>query len=356
MRLAVIAFTPNGLKLEKKLMTVLEEEHHEIHFFIKSKYIETSEEEHGYRIEAVSSSLKEWAQRWIPGQDGILFIGATGIAVRTMAPFIQSKRTDPAVVVMDERGQFAISLLSGHLGGANELAQEIAEKTGAVPVITTATDVNQKFAVDVFAKKNHLWISDMRLAKEVSARILRGERLMAGAGTGYCKGKASAPYPELIFKRKDSPDGVKGTFWIQVEEGEILHLVPKNNILGVGCRRGTSSGKIEVLAREVLEKNGINIHSIKKIVSIDLKKDEGGLVEVSRKWGLPFETFSSEQLLQVKGEFSASAFVSQITGVDNVCERSAVLGSGGGTLIIKKQARDGVTIACAREEWSVEFE
>lgn len=354
MKLAVIGFTPNGLKLEKRLRPVLEEAGHQVQFFIKSKYIEPKETEGEAAI--VSESLKEWAEKWIPREDGILFVGAAGIAVRTMVPFVESKRTDPAVLVLDEKGQFVISLLSGHLGGANELANVIAEKIGAIPVITTATDVNQKFAVDVFAKNNELWISDMRLAKEVSARILRGERLKAGAGAGYCEGSHAKPYKELLFEKKDSPDGVRGTFWIQIEEGQILHLIPKNKILGVGCRKGTSMEHIERIVKEVLEENKILPLGIRKMTSIDLKKEEPGLTEFSQKWNLPFETFTSEQLQKAEGDFSASVFVSKITGVDNVCERSAILGSIGGVLLIKKQVRDGVTIACAQEEWSVEFE
>lgn len=352
MKIAVIGFTQNGLKLEKKLKPILEKLGHEARFFVKSKYIEKVSPGE----ELVNDSLQEWGEKWIPGQEGIIFIGAAGIAVRTMAPYVKSKRTDPAVVVIDEKGQFVISLLSGHLGGANQLTEEIAEHLAAIPVITTATDVNHKFAVDVFAKKNHLWISDMTLAKEVSARILRGERLTAGMGTGFRKGEKIFNCPELILEERDSPDGRKGSFWIQVEEGKILHLFPKNLVLGVGCRRGITEEKIEETVKKVLDKYEINSHRIKKIASIDLKKEEPGLVAAAKHWKLPFETFSSEELQKTEGEFSCSAFVNQITGVDNVCERSAVLGSRGGVLLIKKQAREGVTVACALEEWSVEGE
>ncbi len=352
MKIAVIGFTQNGLKLEKKLKPILEKLGHEARFFVKSKYIEKVSPGE----ELVNDSLQEWGEKWIPGQEGIIFIGAAGIAVRTMAPYVKSKRTDPAVVVIDEKGQFVISLLSGHLGGANQLTEEIAEHLAAIPVITTATDVNHKFAVDVFAKKNHLWISDMTLAKEVSARILRGERLTAGMGTGFRKGEKIFNCPELILEERDSPDGRKGSFWIQVEEGKILHLFPQNLVLGVGCRRGITEEKIEETVEKVLDKYEINSHRIKKIASIDLKKEEPGLVAAAKHWKLPFETFSSEELQKTEGEFSCSAFVNQITGVDNVCERSAVLGSRGGVLLIKKQAREGVTVACALEEWSVEGE
>lgn len=352
MRIAVIGFTQNGLKLEKKLKPILEKLGHEARFFVKSKYIEKVSPGE----ELVNDSLQEWGEKWIPGQEGIIFIGAAGIAVRTMAPYVKSKRTDPAVVVIDEKGQFVISLLSGHLGGANQLTEEIAEHLAAIPVITTATDVNHKFAVDAFAKKNHLWISDMTLAKEVSARILRGERLTAGMGTGFRKGEKIFNCPELILEERDSPDGRKGSFWIQVEEGKILHLFPKNLVLGVGCRRGITEEKIEETVKKVLDEYEINSHRIKKITSIDLKKEEPGLVAAAKHWRLPFETFSGEELQKTEGEFSSSAFVNQITGVDNVCERSAVLGSRGGVLLIKKQAREGVTVACALEEWSVEGE
>lgn len=353
MKLAIIAFTENGLALEERLESLLKEQGHQLRLFFKSKYVSVPE---GGAVCQVSESLSAWAGQWIPAQDGVIFIGATGIAVRTMAPFVKSKRTDPAVVVLDEKGQFAISLLSGHLGGANELTSQIAERIGAIPVITTATDVNKHFAVDVFAKKQQLWISEMKLAKEVSALVLKEKKLPAGGGSGYVKKASDKIVPELEFCEKDSPDGKIGTFWIQIEKDRVLHLVPKKMTLGIGCRRGTPCSAIEAQVEKMLDEYGIFPQGILRAASIDLKKEEPGLLEFCEKWKLPLVTYSGEELQKVEGTFTPSSFVSQITGVDNVCERSAVLASNQGTLLVKKQAQNGVTVACAIEDWSVDFE
>lgn len=353
MKLVIIAFTQNGLQLEQRLQKAADRQGITAKLFLKSKYVKAPEESNAVQVE---ESLGAWAERWIPGADGVIFVGAAGIAVRTIAPFVKSKRTDPAVLVLDEKGTFVIPLLSGHLGGANEMAGWIAEEIGAVPVITTATDVNGHLAVDVFAKKNHLRISDMRLAKEVSALILKGVRLEAGAGAGYQPKKAQTVFEELDFRQGTSPDGKEGTFWIRLPDGEVLHLVPRNVTLGIGCRKGASSEILERRVRQVLEENGIFKQAIRQIASIDLKKEEPGLKELCEKWKLPLVTYTGEELGKLDGEFTPSAFVSRITGVDNVCERSACLGSGQGTLIVKKQAGDGVTAACAVEDWSVDFE
>lgn len=335
-------------------MVLLQKEGYEVSGYLKSKYVSVDGCKDG-GIRQVEESLGTWAAREIPHTDYVIFIGAVGIAVRTMVPFIKSKRTDPAVVVLDEKGQFVISLLSGHLGGANELTSMIAEEIHAIPVITTATDVNHHFAVDVFAKKKQLWISNMRLAKEVSALVLHERVLSAGVGVGYEKGKLPV-VSELAIGRQDSPDGKRGTFWIQVSEKEILHLVPQNMVLGIGCRKDTPVEKIESLVRRVLEEEGICPRAVACVCSIDLKKEEPGLVEFAKRWEIPLRTYTGEELRGVVGDFTPSAFVSQITGVDNVCERSACLGSGQGILVIKKHAQDGVTVACAVREWSVKDE
>ena len=178
----IIAFTEHGCVLGEKLLRDLQKQDQETYGFVKSKYVDLPER---HSFQKVTGTLREWAEEWIPKLDGIVFFSATGIAVRTIAPFVVSKKTDPAVVVIDEQGNYAISLLSGHLGGANELAKFAAESIGAVPVITTGTDVNHTFAVDVFARKNNLVIADMRLAKEMAALLIRGKTITWGAGEGF---------------------------------------------------------------------------------------------------------------------------------------------------------------------------
>jgi cobalt-precorrin 5A hydrolase len=285
-------------------------------------------------------------------------VGASGIAVRAIAPYVKDKTLDPAVAVVDEKGKYAISLLSGHLGGANDLVRSIAGIIGAEPVITTATDVSGRFAVDEWAKKNHLQIGDRKLAKEISAAILNGETV--GVSSEF---PIEGPLPEQLLcytKEQTAPgtgieqgcnDRLKIGFKISIYEEDgpfekTLHLIPRTVTVGIGCRKGTTIAAVEELLEQVLKEQKISVNAIEKICSIDIKKEEAALNQLADKLGVPLQFFSAAELEQLEGGFTASTFVSQITGVDNVCERAAVLGSGG-ELIVKKQALNGVTAAMA---------
>lgn len=260
-------------------------------------------------------TLDGWTQEHFQSGNALIFVGAAGIAVRAVAPYVRSKTTDSAVVVVDEMERFAIPLLSGHLGGANELAEKIAAVCGAVPVITTATDLHGLFAVDQWAKKQNCAILNPKGIKKVSGALLAGGRV-----------EICSPWPVA----GEPPEGVS------------LRLMPRIAVLGVGCKRGTTLEALETAFAAL----PIHPASFRKVCTIDLKGDEPGLLDFCRAHGLELETFSAAQLGAVTGEFSASEFVEQITGVDNVCERAAVLGSGG-TLCLKKRAMGGVTMAVA---------
>lgn len=396
MKISIICFTLTGQQTGEKLKKALEEQEHAVSLYTKSKYIP----------ESIKESTKEWAGKQFESADGIIFIGATGIAVRSIAPYVASKKTDPAVLVTDECGKFVISLLSGHLGGANELALQAAEALHAVPIVTTATDLEGKFAVDVFAKKNNCHIFRMKEAKEVSAALLAGEKV------GF--------YSEFPWEG-ELPDGLvnccglRDENWIsenepgtnvqndnQIKSASDLfpkvgiavtihknctpflsttHVVPQAVALGMGCRKNKEAQAVEKAAFTCLEENQIYPQAVACLASIDIKKEEPGLLALAEKMGIPFETFSSEELLAVKGEFTASSFVSRTVGVDNVCERSALKAAQdriclntdripernqtkpgtrrGGEhcrLIQRKQAADGVTAALVLADWRIHFE
>lgn len=167
MKIALICFSLTGQETGEKLCRSLETIGMTVVLDKKSKYLPDS----------IKVSTSAWAGKKFADSDALIFIGATGIAVRSIAPYVASKKSDPAVLVIDECGHFVISLLSGHLGGANELALKVAEILHAVPVVTTATDLHHRFAVDVFAKKNNCSIFNMKAAKEVSAALLAGRRV-----------------------------------------------------------------------------------------------------------------------------------------------------------------------------------
>lgn len=351
MKLAIISFTERGSKLNSAIGAALTQQGYDCSCYGIAKYAAK------YDLMTYHCSLKEWTGSMFEQMDAILFISATGIAVRSIAPYVCDKTKDPAIVVMDEKGIFAISLMSGHLGGANELTGILANLTGAIPVITTATDVNGRFAVDVFAKKNRMRILDMKYAKAVSADVLDEKKI--GFYTDYPI-IGAIPQELELWKNDSVFEGVNG-ICVTLDETkayfkQTLFLVPKILTIGVGCKKNTP---FEVIERRILEemKNcSLSLSGIRQLVSIDLKANEQGILEFAQKYQVPFYTYSAEELLSIEGEFTESAFVASVTGVSNVCERSAILGSDHGTLILKKSGKDGVTVAIAIEEYDISFE
>ena len=347
MKIAMISFTGNGRKLEKSLAQELENEGHQVIQAVKCKELESEKD-------AVKCSAREWTGEQFQMQDVLIFIGAVQIAVRLIAPYVKSKTTDPAVLVLDEKGQYCIPILSGHIGGANEMAEKIAGMAEAVPVITTATDIRGKWAVDVFARKNQLYIEDMQKAKQISAKILEGKQVLIAVEGGRDSVEGMVPEEvKIVPEIYENPD-----IYIGIHEPELssqaLKLIPQRLTVGIRCKRGTSEEKIEFLVDKILKELHINKKSICRAASIDLKKDEEGLLAFCRKYNIEPEFYPAEILKEAKGAFSASTFVKKVTGVDNVCERSAVY--AGGTLRIRKQAENGVTAAFAWDNWRVKFE
>ena len=269
----------------------------------------------------------------------LIFVGAVGIAVRAIAPHCKSKAADPAVVVVDEGGNFAVPLLSGHLGGANALARALAKACGAVPVITTATDVNGLFAVDLWAKAQNCAVLEPERIKRVSGALLAGQTVR------YWSPWPVAGEAPAGVKKTDAPEAADFALTL-TPQGEALHLVPRIGVLGVGCRRGTTAQQLEEAFAAFCAASGLSPAAVCAAASIDLKKDEPGLAAFCKAHGWPITFYPADELRAVPGQFTPSAFVASVTGVDNVCERSAVKASGG-TLLLPKTASGGVTLALA---------
>ena len=269
-----------------------------------------------------TDSLSLWTKENFKKGNILVFIGALGIAVRAIAPFCKDKTFDPAVLVIDERGTFVIPVLSGHLGGAVDAAKEISAKLSAIPVITTATDVRDEFAVDVFAKRNNLSISDMKEAKAFTARILAGKE---------------AEFTVTPMKKSAGS----------------LYLIPKVTVIGMGCRKGKSFEELKEFVSEKLKELGIDERSLKALVSVDKKKDEEGLITLSEAYEIPFLTYSAKTLMEQDGDFVRSDKVMEVTGADNVCER-AVAAFGCRKFILKKTSQNGMTLAIGMTDAIIE--
>ena len=286
-----------------------------------------------------SLTLADWTERAFREADGLIFVGAAGIAVRAIAPYLRGKSVDPAVVAVDEAGQFAVPLLSGHLGGANDLARRVAALCGATPVITTATDIRGAFAVDEWARRQGCAVRNPEWIKSVSAALLSGGTVRIGSDWLIC----GTP-PEGVQVADAEPfDAVLS---IREGTGNALRLIPRIAVLGVGCRRGIRAEELETAFEDLCKKAGICKEAFSLVCSLDRKAEEPGLLDFCRSRSLPLRTFSAEELQSVPGGFTSSGFVRSVTGVDNVCERSAVKGSGG-TLLVPKTAGNGITMAAA---------
>jgi cobalt-precorrin 5A hydrolase len=280
-----------------------------------------------------------------------IFIFSTGIAVRMLAPLIQSKTTDPAVIVLDDKAIHAISLLSGHLGGANRLAQEIAALINARPVITTATDINKLPSIDMLARENNLYIENPAAIKHVNMAFLNAETLDI-----YDPGNYIHPIiPKVFIQNPENPKpGTKIACakivctWKTMEvPRETLVLRPKILSVGIGCNRGTSLGTLHKFFKEVFKGEGLSLNAIFTLATTQIKHDETGLLQLAERLGLPIKFYDKNQLNSVDTIETPSKMVEKHLGVKSVCEAAAILAAGRGPLIVPKKKTRDVTFAVA---------
>lgn len=355
MRVAVISFTRRGIELSKRLAFCMEEKM-EMRLFTKCGEYGRERGGQNASVSFVQEAVSQWAGAQMEAGHALLFIGACGIAVRAVAPHLKDKLHDSPVLVMDEKGRYVISLLAGHAGGANEIAVLLGKRVGAAPVITTATDINGTFAVDLFAKENGLYVEKKEGIAKVSAKALSGETITISIETGH--GPDTEP-PEGVAV-VDYPPAGQVDVAVTSEKRHFdaaLVLCARDYVIGLGCKKGKSEAAIADFIADKLGELGIDATQVYALASVGLKRKEAGILAWCRKAGVPFFTYSAQELREVEGNFCRSAFVEEKTGVDNVCERAAVRACGeGGRLIAGKDARDGMTIAVAKREWSVHFE
>ncbi len=281
---------------------------------------------------------------------GIIFISATGIAVRMSSSYIKHKSLDPAVVVVDDLGRFSISLLSGHLGGANELAHWIAEETEAIPVITTASDNRGIEAIDIFAKKNNYYMEDMKSVKDITSMMVNGKNIGF-----YSEMDTVIDYDNLLIIRDLENidrwiDGIIVITSNKIESLNIPHTIlrPKNINIGIGCRKGIEGKRIIEAVKNTLEKHRLSEKSIKNIGTVEVKKYEAGILDAAKHFNSQLEIFTIEEIKKVEDRFEKSQFVNDTIGVYSVSEPCAYL--LGGQMICEKSKHNGITIAITKED------
>ena len=278
------------------------------------------------------------AQVW-PHHAGLVLIMAAGVAVRAIAPLLNDKRTDPGVVVLDEAGRFAVSLLAGHLGGANDLARQVATLTGGQAVITTASDTLGLTALDLWARHHDLILVQGNLTTASATLVNNGTikvftDLLGDLPPDFMMVTDPAQ-AELIISNRLPTAGSSQTI-----------LCPRNLAMGIGCNRGTTAAQIEAAAKETCQRNGLQFQAVSRLASIDLKEDEQGLLQFAAAHGLDLLWYNADLLNSVPG-ITLSPAAQKATGAQAVADPAALLAAGCHTLLIRKTKWKDVTIALA---------
>ena len=341
MNLAIFALTKNGIKLAENLSRKIDAD-----YFINS------------------GNFKKHVRYAFQKYDGLIFIMAAGIVVRTIAPLLKSKAEDPAVVVMDEKGEYVISLVSGHLGGANKLAEGIAKIIGAKPIITTATDVNNLLCIEDIAEKFHLEIEDVKKIKVINSAIVNGRNAVIvdenikriSAIKKFAK-RGFRYYKSVSQAKKNKIDALvlitnKGQGQ-EKEERETMILRPKDFVVGIGCDRGVSLKEVEGAYFGVLKKQDISPLCVRNLASIDVKKDEKGLLRFAKRHNLKIDFYSKDELAEMPLPSGFSPFVMGKVGVGGVCEPAALKSAGAKKIWVKKNKIGRVTIAIAQAPFAL---
>lgn len=350
MKTAIIALTKNGCATAMRLYEAIKEDA-AVSVYLKDT--SAPKDAAGQGVVLFQQKLKELIQDIHKEFDAFVMIMATGIVVRTFAPYIEHKTVDPAIVVMDEKAQFAISLLSGHLGGANAFAHKVAKTMNAIPVITTATDVNGLIAFDNVAKENHCAIENIEMMQRISGALVNGKTVGLFSELPL---QGNIP-KEIIFfhniydyqKSKTESNVVVSNRIVEPKGKHTLYLRPRNLVLGIGCRRDTPFEKIEEALLDFMKAKEYSLLSLKAMASIDLKKDEAGLLRLAETYHLPFLTFSGEELKKVGNTTGNSSFVEQVTGTPSVSQAAALLAANNGTTVVEKTIYPGITLSLAEE-------
>ena len=344
MKLAIISLTGRSVLLARDLGQALPE----AEVYVPSRF-SLPDDQHVY-----SEPVTKLLPRLFSRVDGLVCIMATGIVVRVLAPYLRGKEIDPAVCVMDEAGDNVISLLSGHLGGANDLARDIATICGGRPVITTATDVNDLPAWDDVARREGLSIVPLKNVRRLNSLLLEHESIILvdrqQTISHYYSELQNVQLLENLVEAMRSPakgyvfvTHVQNPEWAECDNILVLH--PKNLVVGIGCNRGKDSAEIENVVAEIFSLLNLSLQSIACLATIEAKADEVGLLDYAARLGLPINFHSADELNRIEVPSPPSKHVLAAVGAAGVCEPAALLSSNNGSLLLEKQKCGNVTIA-----------
>ncbi|WP_046179762.1 cobalt-precorrin 5A hydrolase [Domibacillus tundrae] len=353
MKIAIVSITKHGTETARKLA-----EDMQANLYYMSKFRHGDEEEKG--ITLFDGSVRLQLPMMFERYDGIVLIISLGAVVRMIAPILKDKKTDPAVVVLDDRAEHAISVLSGHIGGANELTHKVARLTGARPVITTASDVQKTIPVDMFGREFGWTFEYDQYLTQAAAAVVNEEPVLVVQESGETSWwKHARPMPQHIRTVTSVEEAAQTAHHAALvvthrllSEKDLASLQypvvyrPKSIVIGIGCNRGTDEREIEAVVDETLHELSFSKRCIRTVASINLKKDEEGILSLAEKNNWPFTTFSPDELNKAPmSEKSETVF--KFTGAYGVSEPAAYLASGGGRIVLPKKKSGNVTISIA---------
>lgn len=351
MKVSIFTLTAKGLLLGEKLLDIYDDARlYTLDKFPSNKAI------------YYENTFKEGVRDSFHSSELLIFICASGIAIRSLAPLIESKLSDPGVIVMDDNANNVISLLSGHIGGANYETLKVAKFLQSNPVITTASDVNIKASVDMLALNNNLLLKDFKMAKEITAKIINNEDLLVIDDYHESREDIRSIFDlPVIFK--DVSQGmtfddkkayiiISNMERLNVKNTSLVQLYPKNIVIGIGCRRGTSSSHLLKLIEASLDKLNISINSIKHVATVDVKADEEGLIGACKILEIPLIIIPRSEILKVEDKYEGSDFVKEKIGVSSVSEPCCELSAGPGRFLIRKHKDNGATISIWEEKFN----
>lgn len=329
MKIAILSVSNNGRELSEKIQNILNED---------STII---------TVDLYHKNVKSTIEKIFNDYDAIIGVMAVGILIRSISSNVKSKTSDPAVISIDEKGKFVISLLSGHLGGANKLTSYIANKLDSTPVITTATDVNNKLAIDTLANKYYWNIENPKNILPLNKAILDGEPvdlIVNNKEFSYLKDFLKDKSEINLIKSENNFENIEAKF-----KDYSLKIVPRKIVMGIGARKDISEDKVYNAIKQACDSLKLDINRVNEVATIDVKKNEQGIIKTVEKLDLPLNIISTETVKNFKSDVcSKSDFVNKVIGVNGVCEPCALICAGEGSeLIYKKTAFNGVTIALA---------
>ena len=336
MRTAIYCVSKNGYKT---CLKVKENVYNNLHIYVSGRVANllNLENENNENLIIINERVPILLEKTFNKYDLHIFVAATGAVVRIIEGKFKSKDTDPAVITIDDHANFVISLLSGHLGGANEECKKIASEIGAIPVITTASDVGGKIAVDTLSQKIKAKLNDLDGAKRVTSLIVNGENVSLHLPKNIVNHDENSAGAIIVSNRKNI---------------EISKIIPQNIFIGIGCKRGVSKEHIIEKLKYAMDKQNLELSAIKMAASAWVKSDEIGLIEAMEELGIPIKFFDKEEILKVEDLVEErSEFVKKHIGVYGVSEPCAFLASSGkGAFLAKKIKLDGMTLSIFEED------